>query len=115
MGVESNLLSRRNFYDKRIAQEVDGDILGAEFEGYRFRISGGNDKQGFPMLQGILTDERVRLLLTKGTSFSLAACDRIVWLVLAFTALSDFIPQHSDAMCESATHLYPPARPFQTV
>merc|ERR1711957_317323 len=50
----------RNFYDKRIAQEVDGDILGAEFEGYRFRISGGNDKQGFPMLQGILTDERVR-------------------------------------------------------
>ena len=81
MGVESNLLSRRNFYDKRIAQEVDGDILGAEFEGYRFRISGGNDKQGFPMLQGILTDERVRLLLTKGTSFLLAACDRIVWLV----------------------------------
>merc|ERR1712160_98879 len=57
----------RNFYDKRIAQEVDGDILGAEFEGYRFRISGGNDKQGFPMLQGILTDERVRLLLTKGS------------------------------------------------
>merc|ERR1712091_201047 len=50
----------RNFYDKRIAQEVDGDILGAEFEGYRFRISGGNDKQGFPMLQGVLTDERER-------------------------------------------------------
>merc|ERR1711906_15312 len=53
--------------DNRIAQEVDGDILGAEFEGYRFRISGRNDKQGFPMLQGILTDERVRLLLTKGS------------------------------------------------
>jgi len=63
----------RNFYDKRIAQEVDGDVLGAEFEGYRFRISGGNDKQGFPMLQGILTDERVRLLLSKGTSPSLLA------------------------------------------
>merc|ERR1719263_939243 len=57
----------RNFYDKRIAQEVEGDVLGAEFEGYRFRISGGNDKQGFPMLQGILTDERVRLLLVKGS------------------------------------------------
>merc|ERR1719247_3084993 len=50
----------RNFYDKRISQEIAGDILGAEFEGYRFRISGGNDKQGFPMLQGVLTDERVR-------------------------------------------------------
>merc|ERR1711907_340247 len=57
----------RNFYDKRIAQEVAGDILGAEFEGYRFRISGGNDKQGFPMLQGVLTDDRVRLLLSKGS------------------------------------------------
>merc|ERR1711924_564005 len=57
----------RNFYDKRISQEIAGDILGAEFEGYRFRISGGNVKQGFPMLQGILTDERVRLLLVKGS------------------------------------------------
>merc|ERR1711907_163610 len=57
----------RNFYDKRIAQEVAGDILGEDFEGYRLRISGGNDKQGFPMLQGVLKDERVRLLLTKGS------------------------------------------------
>merc|ERR1711935_1078735 len=57
----------RNFYDKRISQEVSGDILGAEFDGYRFRISGGNDKQGFPMLQGVLTDGRVRLLLQKGS------------------------------------------------
>merc|ERR1711988_429360 len=57
----------RNFYDKRIAQEVAGDILGPEFQGYRFRISGGNDKQGFPMLQGVLSDDRVRLLLTKGS------------------------------------------------
>merc|ERR1712046_320357 len=56
----------RNFYDKRISQEIAGDILGPEFEGYRFRISGGNDKQGFPMLQGVLTDDRVRLLLVKG-------------------------------------------------
>merc|ERR1711977_641457 len=57
----------RNFYDKRISQEVAGDVLGADFEGYRFRISGGNDKQGFPMMQGVLTDERVRLLLSKGS------------------------------------------------
>merc|ERR1711871_1119950 len=55
------------FFDKRISQEVDGDSLGDEFAGYRFRITGGNDKQGFPMLQGILTPERVRLLLRKGS------------------------------------------------
>merc|ERR1719500_1475167 len=32
------------------------------------RITGGNDKQGFPMKQGILTNLRVRLLLNKGHS-----------------------------------------------
>lgn len=33
-----------------------------------FRISGGNDKQGFPMKQGVLTNGRVRLFLSKGHS-----------------------------------------------
>ena len=37
-------------------------------KGYVCRISGGNDKQGFPMKQGILTAGRVRLLLSKGHS-----------------------------------------------
>merc|ERR1712094_19165 len=55
------------FYDKRIAAEVSLDSLGDEFKGYRARISGGNDKQGFPMMQGVLTPERVRLLLRKGS------------------------------------------------
>ena len=32
------------------------------------RISGGNDKQGFPMKQGVLTNGRVRLLLSKGNT-----------------------------------------------
>merc|ERR1719359_684291 len=32
------------------------------------RISGGNDKRGFPMKQGILTNQRVRLLFKKGMS-----------------------------------------------
>jgi hypothetical protein len=33
-----------------------------------FRISGGNDKQGFPMKQGVITNTRVRLLLRDGVS-----------------------------------------------
>merc|ERR1719263_2273655 len=32
------------------------------------KISGGNDKQGFPMKQGILSNQRVRLLFKKGMS-----------------------------------------------
>lgn len=37
-------------------------------QGYIFRITGGNDKQGFPMKQGVLTNTRVRLLLDKNKS-----------------------------------------------
>jgi len=58
----------RIFYDKRMSQEVEGDALGDSFKGYIFKITGGNDKQGFPMKQGILVNGRVRLLLGKNSS-----------------------------------------------
>jgi len=58
----------RAFFDKRMSQEVDASSLGDEWKGYVVRISGGNDKQGFPMKQGVLTNGRVRLLLAKGHS-----------------------------------------------
>ncbi|KAH6568990.1 hypothetical protein BASA60_008402 [Batrachochytrium salamandrivorans] len=58
----------RIFYDKRMATEVKGDGLGDEFKGYVFKITGGNDKQGFPMKQGVLLPHRVRLLLSDGHS-----------------------------------------------
>ncbi|KAJ8755739.1 hypothetical protein K2173_024283 [Erythroxylum novogranatense] len=57
----------RAFFDKRISQEVSGDALGEEFEGYVIKIMGGCDKQGFPRKQGVLTPGRVRLLLHRGT------------------------------------------------
>ena len=51
-----------------MGMEVDAATLGDEWKGYVFRITGGNDKQGFPMKQGVLTQGRVRLLLGKGHS-----------------------------------------------
>ena len=56
----------QSLYERRMAQEIDGGVLGEEFEGYILRVSGGNDKQGFPMRQGVLTNTRVRLLCKKG-------------------------------------------------
>lgn len=44
------------FYDKRMGAEVDADSLGDEWKGYVVKITGGNDKQGFPMKQGVLTN-----------------------------------------------------------
>lgn len=58
----------RIFYEKKMSQEVEADGLGEEFKGYVFKIMGGNDKQGFPMMQGVLTNTRVRLLLGKNSS-----------------------------------------------
>ena len=55
----------RHVIDKRIAQDVSGAVLGEQFADYTFKITGGIDKQGFPMKQGILVPDRVRLLLDK--------------------------------------------------
>jgi len=44
---------------------MDGGILGDEFKGYIFKITGGNDKQGFAMMQGVIVKGRTRLLLRK--------------------------------------------------
>lgn len=54
--------------DKRMGTEIDGAVLGDQWKGYRLKITGGNDKQGFPMKQGILINGRVRILMKKGSS-----------------------------------------------
>jgi len=56
------------FYGRRMGQEVEGDALGDEFKGYVFKITGGNDKDGFSMKQGVLVQGRVRLLMKEGHS-----------------------------------------------
>ena len=53
-----------------MGQEVDGGLLGDEFKGYLFRITGGNDKQGFQMKQGVMIAGRTRLLFKRRKSFS---------------------------------------------
>merc|ERR1711964_490546 len=69
MGIEvDDERKLRTFYEKRMASEVSADPLGDEWKGYVVRISGGNDKQGFPMKQGVMTNGRVRLLMSKGHS-----------------------------------------------
>ena len=54
--------------DKKIGNEVDGAIISDVFEGYTFKITGGYDKDGFAMKNGILTQAKKRILLQKGSS-----------------------------------------------
>ena len=59
----------RCVYDKRVGAEVEGQDLDENWAGYVFRISGGNDKQGFPMQNGVLVASRVRLLMKAGSTY----------------------------------------------
>ena len=54
--------------DKKIGDEIDGAIISDVFDGYKFKITGGFDKDGFAMKNGILTQGKKRVLLTKGCS-----------------------------------------------
>lgn len=56
----------RAFYDKKLSDEVPADSLGPEYKGYVFKVVGGQDKEGFPMRQGVLVNSRVSLLLNRG-------------------------------------------------
>jgi small subunit ribosomal protein S6e len=51
-----------------MGQEIEGDVMGEQFKGYIFRITGGNDKQGFQMKQGILINGRTQILFKKRKS-----------------------------------------------
>ena len=53
-------------FDKKMGDEFPGELLGAQYAGYVFKITGGNDKDGFTMSQGILKNGRVRILMAKG-------------------------------------------------
>ena len=54
--------------DKKIGDEIDGAIISDVFDGYKFKITGGFDKDGFAMKNGILSQAKKRVLLTKGCS-----------------------------------------------
>ena len=54
--------------DKKIGDEIDGSIISDIFDGYKFKITGGFDKDGFAMKNGILAQGKKKVLLTKGCS-----------------------------------------------
>lgn len=55
----------RAVLEKSLGDQIDGAALG--FPGYIFKITGGSDKEGFPMKQGVRVNSRVKLLLTRGS------------------------------------------------
>ncbi|NHJ87523.1 MAG: 30S ribosomal protein S6e [Asgard group archaeon] len=54
---------------KRIKEEIDGGPLG--FPGYIFKITGGSDKDGFPMRNNLEGPIRKKVLATGGQGFNI--------------------------------------------
>ena len=54
-------------FGKQIGDVVDGEFLG--LTGYELQITGGSDKDGFPMRKDIEGQLRKRFLITKGIGF----------------------------------------------
>ena len=53
------------FLGKKIGDDISGSNFG--FKNYEFKITGGSDKDGFPMRPDLPGAGRKRLLLSKGT------------------------------------------------
>lgn len=53
--------------DRKIGNEIEGEIISDLFDGYIFKIQGGFDKDGFSMKNGVLTQGRRRIMLQKGS------------------------------------------------
>jgi len=55
---------------KRISEEIEGGLIG--FPGYIFKVTGGSDKDGFPMRSNLEGPIRKRILSTKSPGFKIA-------------------------------------------
>ena len=64
--VTDDEIRKTNLFDYRLGNEIDGSMFGEQFKGYVFRLKGGSDKQGFPMVNGVMAASRVSLLIPRG-------------------------------------------------
>ena len=64
--VPEDQVRRGGIIGKRLGAEVDGTVFGPQFAGYSFKLKGGQDTEGFPMMYGVCAPARVSLLLKRG-------------------------------------------------
>ena len=64
-GAKANIL-----IGKRINEDIEGSLIG--FPGYIFKVTGGSDKDGFPMRSNLDGPIRKKILSTKGQGFNIS-------------------------------------------
>ncbi|MBZ9570991.1 30S ribosomal protein S6e [Methanobrevibacter sp. TMH8] len=85
--------NERQIIGLAIGDELDGDLIG--LEGYTLKITGGSDKNGFPMKKDIEGPRRVKSLLTGGVGYKPKAAGVKRRKTLRGNTISDDIVQIS--------------------
>lgn len=62
--IEIEKTKSRALYGMKLNEEIDGSLIGAS--GYKLKITGGTDVDGFPMRAGVHGSERKRILISAG-------------------------------------------------
>ncbi len=65
--VEVDETRTRALFEARIGQKVDGGPIG--FGGYEFQVTGGSDRDGFPMRKGVHGPMRKKVFIGSGPGY----------------------------------------------
>lgn len=65
--VEVDPAQTRRLRGLRIGDEIDASLVG--LNGYKLKITGGSDKNGFPMKRDVEGQRRIRSLISGGLGF----------------------------------------------
>jgi small subunit ribosomal protein S6e len=65
--IEMKAPDSEKLIGKKLGDKINGELVNAH--GFEFEITGGSDKEGFPMRKDIRGTKRIRAILTGGTGF----------------------------------------------
>jgi small subunit ribosomal protein S6e len=65
--VEAKDAAANKFLGRKIGDVVDGDAVG--MPGYSIEITGGSDREGFPLRRDLPGSKRRKILITGGTGY----------------------------------------------
>ncbi len=66
--IEVDQAQTKQLVGKKIGDEIDASVVG--LDGYKLKITGGSDKNGFPMKKDVDGPRRIRSLVSSGLGFN---------------------------------------------
>jgi len=86
-------------FGKHIGDEIDGSLIGAA--GYKLKMTGGSDKNGFPMKADVSGMSKKKLVLSKGIGFRNAKRGEMKKKMIRGGTISDETAQISVVIIEA--------------